>query len=78
MSALSHTQVAPFVEVDARALMFTEATAPSMLEGELDLVIDCIDDVETKAALLAQCVQRGIKVLAAMGAGAKADPTHFT
>jgi tRNA A37 threonylcarbamoyladenosine dehydratase len=40
-------------------------------------VLDCIDDVNTKAELLAYCVKNKIKVLTSMGAGGKADPTRL-
>eukprot|EP00948_MAST-09A_sp_MAST-9A-sp1_P003897 g3897.t1 len=41
-----------------------------------DYVIDCIDDVETKADLLEACASKGLRVISAMGAGAKSDPTR--
>ena len=71
----------PFVQVDAVAEMVTAKNAHHLLRelcgGKLDLVIDCIDDVETKASLLKACGEKQIKALAAMGAGAKADPTRW-
>ena len=42
-----------------------------------DFVLDCIDDVETKAALLAFCVARNIRVVSSLGAGGKSDPTRL-
>ena len=42
-----------------------------------DFVLDCIDDVETKAALLAACLRRGLPVLSSAGAGGRADPTRL-
>ena len=44
--------------------------------AEPDYVIDCIDDVETKADLLQACQARNIAVISALGAGGKADPTR--
>lgn len=40
-------------------------------------MLDCIDDVHTKAELIAHCTKRGIRVLTSMGAGGKADPTSI-
>ena len=40
-------------------------------------MLDCIDDVKTKAELLAFCVARNIRVLTSMGAGGKCDPTRL-
>lgn len=51
--------------------------ADRLLSGAPDFVLDCIDDVQTKAELLAYCTKKGIKVLTSMGAGGKADPTSI-
>ena len=40
-------------------------------------VLDCIDNIDTKVDLLAECTRRGLRVLASAGAGAKADPTRL-
>lgn len=41
-----------------------------------DVIIDAIDDVPTKANLIAHCAKNGIRVISCMGAGGKADPTR--
>uniref|UniRef100_A0A7S2SSC0 THIF-type NAD/FAD binding fold domain-containing protein n=1 Tax=Rhizochromulina marina TaxID=1034831 RepID=A0A7S2SSC0_9STRA len=75
------TDIVPWCKVDARAAMFTEEQAGELLEpheGRLpDFVVDCIDDVTTKGALLAKCKELGLRVISAMCAGAKADPTRL-
>lgn len=38
--------------------------------------MDAIDNIETKADLLAHCHEQGIKVFSSMGSGAKKDPTR--
>jgi tRNA A37 threonylcarbamoyladenosine dehydratase len=43
---------------------------------EWDVIIDAIDDVPTKARLIAHCAKRNIRVISCMGAGGKADPTR--
>ena len=40
-------------------------------------MLDCIDDVNTKAELLHFCHSRGLPVLTSMGAGGKSDPTKL-
>lgn len=57
--------------------MFRGSEASRLLDGSPDFVLDCIDDVNTKAELLAYCVQNNIKVITSMGAGGKADPTRI-
>ena len=51
----------------------------SMLDdppGGWDMVIDAIDDVPTKANLIAHFAKKGVRVISCMGAGGKADPTR--
>lgn len=42
-----------------------------------DFVVDAIDDIPTKADLLAECYRRKIRVISCMGAAGKADPTRL-
>ncbi|KAL5099259.1 hypothetical protein RYX36_003586, partial [Vicia faba] len=48
-----------------------------ILLGHPDYVLDRIDNIDTKVALLAPCVRRGLKVISATGAGARADLTRI-
>ena len=69
-SVLSHVSNDSF-QVDARTQTFSKETADELLEGSPDLVVDAIDDITTKAQLLRCCVQKDLKVVASMGAGAR-------
>lgn len=40
-------------------------------------VVDCIDNIDAKAELLAYCKNNKIRVISSMGAGMKADPTRI-
>ncbi|KAL9099355.1 MAG: hypothetical protein Q9163_005131 [Psora crenata] len=42
-----------------------------------DYVVDAIDNIDSKVALLQYCHERGIKVVSSMGAGCKSDPTRI-
>jgi tRNA A37 threonylcarbamoyladenosine dehydratase len=68
--------IMPEARVEAVGAMFTAEAAAELLEGAPDFVLDAIDNIDTKAALLAACKDRGIPVLCSAGAGAKADPTR--
>jgi tRNA A37 threonylcarbamoyladenosine dehydratase len=71
-------QINPAVTVQARQQKFTPDKAAEMLDGrQLNFVVDAIDDVENKAALIVACVRRNLPVISAMGAGNKLDPTSF-
>jgi len=45
--------------------------------GNPDYVLDCIDNIDTKVDLLHACVQRQLRVISSMGAGAKGDPSQI-
>ena len=47
--------------------------AARLLDDSPALVLDCIDDLPTKAELLGYCHEQGLRVLCALGAGGKAD-----
>lgn len=66
------------LQVEAIVQMYTaDEQGKSLLDGEWDMVIDAIDDVPTKAALLAHCVEKNIRVISCMGAGGKSDITRL-
>ncbi|KAI8354336.1 hypothetical protein B0O80DRAFT_478198 [Mortierella sp. GBAus27b] len=69
--------LAPWVEVDARVELFQEDAAEDLLSGNPDYVVDAIDNINTKLALLKFCYDRKIPVMSSMGAGAKADPSSI-
>ncbi|KAI4321242.1 hypothetical protein MLD38_034648 [Melastoma candidum] len=67
----------PESHIDAKVLLYDESSEDEILSGNPDFVLDCIDNIDTKVSLLAACVRRGLKVLSATGAGARADPTRI-
>ncbi|NLO71108.1 MAG: tRNA threonylcarbamoyladenosine dehydratase [Porphyromonadaceae bacterium] len=46
-----------------------------LTEKKYDYVVDAIDTLSPKVYLLKTCVEKDIKIVSAMGAGAKTDPT---
>lgn len=67
----------PECHIDAKVFLYDSSSEEEILSGHPDFVLDCIDNIDTKVALLAACVRRGLKVLSATGAGARADPTRI-
>ncbi|KAF8378813.1 hypothetical protein HHK36_030162 [Tetracentron sinense] len=67
----------PECQIDARVQLYDASSEEEILSGQPDFVLDCIDNIDTKVALLAACIRRGLKVLSATGAGARADPTRI-
>ena len=70
-------------EIDALVQMYTgdndkDGDMMKCPNGEKwDVIIDAIDDVPTKARLVAHCVRNNIRVISCMGAGGKSDMTRL-
>ena len=47
-----------------------------LASGPFDYVVDAIDTIAPKVALLAACVRHGVPVVSSMGAGGKMDPSQ--
>ena len=81
--ALHSTLGKPKVEVLKERLKLTaqhrfieEEDIPALLEGgEIDFVIDAIDTLAPKVALIAYCLRHKIKIVSSMGAGGRKDPS---
>ncbi|KAJ1835560.1 hypothetical protein LPJ63_001040 [Coemansia sp. RSA 2711] len=73
---MSFMDIAPHAKVDARVALFGAETASDLLSGDPDYVLDCIDNMETKLELLDYCNKHSIRVISAMGAGMKSDPSR--
>lgn len=65
----------PEIQVFAKQCWLNEENIPGLLETSYDFVVDAIDDVPAKVALLKTCVQRDLRVVSAMGAAGKYDPS---
>eukprot|EP00978_Attheya_sp_CCMP212_P021081 scaffold61195_cov58-Attheya_sp.AAC.5 len=70
-----------YLQLDPRVQMYTGEDA-SLLQLEnsqesWNMVVDAIDDVPTKAKLLAYCIRNKIRVISCMGAGGKSDMTRL-
>ncbi len=65
----------PEIQVEILDMFAHEQTLPQILEGNPDLVIDAIDSLNPKCALLQGTYQRGIPVISSMGAALRREPT---
>lgn len=64
----------PDIDVTVKQLFINSDNIPAMLdEGDFDFVVDAIDTLEPKGALIRECWARGIRVISSMGAGAKCN-----
>ena len=70
-------EIVPWCEIESITEMFTMKEAERLLGGKPDLVIDCIDDVNTKGELISFCYHNKLPIITSMGAGGKSDPTRL-
>jgi tRNA A37 threonylcarbamoyladenosine dehydratase len=66
----------PDATIEARAEFYAPETSARLLVPEPDIVIDAIDNVAAKMHLIATCVRDRLRIVSAMGAAARLDPTQ--
>ena len=75
--------VVPWVKWECFNEVWRQGQAQKLLQGwesdngrKPDYVVDAIDNIDSKVALLQYCHTQGLKVISSMGAGCKSDPTR--
>ncbi|MFA6903164.1 MAG: tRNA threonylcarbamoyladenosine dehydratase [Gallionellaceae bacterium] len=77
---LMRTRVAdinPDCNVTILKTFLTIDNVNQLVPADSDYVIDCIDSLSCKVALLAESLKRGLNVASSMGAGNKLDPSRI-
>jgi tRNA A37 threonylcarbamoyladenosine dehydratase len=64
----------PGLKLDVRHAFFHFDTADELITPDLDFVVDAIDSLNPKAALIQHCTERSIKIISTLGAGCRTDP----
>ena len=67
----------PDCSVTTHEVFFSEQALPLFDFSEYDYVVDAIDSVKSKVLLILAAKESGTKIISAMGAGNKLDPTRF-
>jgi tRNA A37 threonylcarbamoyladenosine dehydratase len=65
----------PDASIEPRSEFYSTETSARLLVPEPDVVIDAIDNVAAKMHLIATCVRQHLRIVSAMGAAARLDPT---
>jgi tRNA A37 threonylcarbamoyladenosine dehydratase len=66
----------PDAVIEARAEFYSARTAPQLLVPEPDVVVDAIDNMTAKMHLITTCLRERVRIVSAMGAAARFDPTR--
>lgn len=77
---LMRTRIAdinPDCEVTILRTFLTIDNVNDLVPGDSDYVMDCIDSLSCKVALVVESYKRGLKVASSMGAGNRLDPTRI-
>ena len=67
----------PACELQIIREFLTPENVIDLVPGNVDYVIDCIDSLNCKVALVATSIERGLRVASSMGAGNKLDPARI-
>lgn len=74
-------QITPWVHFDLCNELFAPSAAERLLgpwnNRKPDYIVDAIDNIESKVALLEFCHKNKLPVISSMGAGCKSDPTRL-
>ncbi|KAK9768004.1 hypothetical protein K7432_001689 [Basidiobolus ranarum] len=70
-------EIVPHAKVESVIDTFNKDTAPWLLEGNPDYVLDCVQNLETKLELLKYCHDQQLRVISSAYAGGKADPSRI-
>jgi len=68
----------PRLSVEAKPLFYGPSTADRILKSDIDYIIDATDNVSAKCHLLAECRERGIRVITTLGSAGRIDPLAVT
>ncbi|MDT8719569.1 tRNA threonylcarbamoyladenosine dehydratase [Clostridium sp. 19966] len=67
----------PKCEVITHQIFVNEDNMGDIITEDTDYVVDAIDTVSSKLALVVWCKQHNINIMSSMGTGNKLDPTQF-
>ena len=70
-------EINPDVQIGAFQMFYMPDVADEVDLSQYDYVIDAVDTVTAKLELAARCHALGVKIISAMGAGNKLDPTRL-
>ena len=67
----------PDCTVQANHVFITKENIDTLRLGEVDFVIDAIDNITAKIAIIKECQNNGVEIISCMGTGNKLNPKRF-
>ena len=75
---LRFKDINPELDLTVRAEFLEEHSASALLDSaKFDFIVDAIDTIAPKCALIEEAMKRRIRIVSSMGAGAKTDITQI-
>lgn len=68
----------PQAQLRTKKIFVSDDTLDQLLDVNYDYVVDAIDTLAPKVALIAGCLSRNLPLVSSMGAGAKLDPSKVS
>jgi len=68
--------IADFCQVEQKDVFIDKSNIASLLEGPIDFVIDAIDTVTSKIAIIEYCQRNQIPYISSLGMGNRLDPSQ--
>jgi tRNA A37 threonylcarbamoyladenosine dehydratase len=68
----------PRLQVETHSLFYGPQTSTRILKSDVDYVVDAVDNVTSKCHLLAECRERGLRVITTLGSAGRTDPLAVT
>ncbi len=70
-------EINPDANVEVYREFYLEDSETDIITEDLSYVVDCVDTIMAKIAIVCKCDAIGVPVISAMGAGNKLDPSMF-
>ncbi|MBQ5885667.1 MAG: tRNA threonylcarbamoyladenosine dehydratase [Clostridia bacterium] len=70
-------EINPDAKINIYPIFFDEGTMDQIDFSSVDYIVDAIDSVKSKVALITLAKEKGIPIISSMGTGNKLDPTRF-
>lgn len=70
-------KINPSANINIFPTFLNAENVQDLISGKYDFVVDCIDNISSKLALIEYCHNMNINIISSMGTGNKLDPTKF-
>ena len=70
-------RVHPTSVIEPVSEFYSAENSARILDGDIDFVVDAIDNIKAKVHLIATCIERNIALVSSMGSAARIDPTQI-